>query len=192
MIGKARTHRGRQRRRISCFLLFSKIDILISFSLFWNVPYYRAPSTVQWGTWRSRSRSLARCCISILGPSLAPVSGQSKGKETRLRNYSPVAHLPYPRRTRCNMHLAFLSVHLLSSFLRFQRCRYLVSYFGAIPTTTFARKDERKTGQDTLILNHLRNLSRSFILSFFPCFLKSNISCMPITSLSWMALWHYS
>jgi hypothetical protein len=172
MIGKARTHRGRQRRRISCFLLFSKIDILISFSLFWNVPYYRAPSTVQWGTWRSRSRSLARCCISILGPSLAPVSGQSKGKETRLRNYSPVAHLSYPRRTRCNMHLAFffyLSIYFLpfcaSSVVDIWSLT-LVQY----PPPLFARKDERKTGQDTLILNPLQNQNLYRIPSILSCF----------------------
>jgi hypothetical protein len=83
------------------------------------------------------------------------------------------------------MHLAFyLSIYFLSLVLR---CRYWSLTLVTNPQPTFARKDERKTGQDINSLTR-SNLSfvRPFVVSFLIC---SNFSCTSQSSL--MLLWHY-
>ena len=154
MIGKARAHRGRQWRRISCFLLFLMVDVLIISFLLSLVG--RALPTTGLSAQQSKAKQSKALSVLVLlsdassffswASSLRLSSDKARNKNKTAKLF-PCCTPPHPGGLAATC-IGFLSDHLLHSFLA-PRCRY---WSLILEPPAFARK---KAGSKTLISNPL-------------------------------------
>lgn len=172
MIGKVRTLRGRQWRRISCFLLFFSRSVFLFLSL-------SSASCLNTGLSAQHSKTLG--VFVLLGDaaflswafSLAPASGQSKGKKQDCEIIPLLHNLCILRGFAATC--IWLLICPFTSFL--SCCAVDIGLLLLVCKPTTLSQERMRERQDrTLILNPLRNLYRELFSSFSYLILVSTLT----------------